>query len=277
MQASYLQSAWVNGGRDFEWHYDFHKVTLSATAVFSYAWLVPAAIYGFLWWTASGALAALGFLDLICLYGYSLAIYVPISVLWLIQYSWVQWILVLVGAGLSGAVIVATLYPILRDGPTRGATMLILVIVGLHLLLACGFMLYFFHVPPSAAKESPATEDGSKSAVPGGADEEEKVSGQDKKTEEKRTAGEEEEKKEGDGDPGGDGADEEEKKSEKDEEGKQDPEAAALKKEEPAEEDDGSPPDEGAGGQGEGRQDPEESPDANVEEKEAGEVPPPSP
>ena len=26
---------------------------------------------------------------------------------------------------------------------------LVLVVIGLHLLLACGFMLYFFHVPPS--------------------------------------------------------------------------------------------------------------------------------
>ena len=38
----------------------------------------------FLWWTSQ--LASLTFLELICLYGYSLVVYIPVSVLWLIQY-----------------------------------------------------------------------------------------------------------------------------------------------------------------------------------------------
>ena len=94
--------------QNFTWHYDFGKVSAAATAVFSYAWLVPAGIYGFvlpvilllefsmskinyidfcfrfLWWTSQ--LASLTFLELICLYGYSLVVYIPVSVLWLIQY-----------------------------------------------------------------------------------------------------------------------------------------------------------------------------------------------
>ena len=59
---------------DHKWHYDFHKVTktirkggtllyiltsqvsLAATAVFSYASILPASLYGFLWWAGgSGA------------------------------------------------------------------------------------------------------------------------------------------------------------------------------------------------------------------------------
>ncbi len=194
--ASYLQSAWVSGGKDFEWHYDFHKVrmatcwfnstrkccylalrffqvTLAAAAVFSYAWLVPAGVYGFLWWTASGALAsgALGLLDLLCLYGYSLAVYVPVSVLWLIQNSYVQWALAAGGAALSGGVVVMTLWPALKEGGnTKGAAPLILVVVGLQVLLACGFMLYFFHVPsgagPLAAEDSGAKGNASVPAAP---------------------------------------------------------------------------------------------------------------
>jgi hypothetical protein len=146
--ASYIQTAF-SGKSDFVWHYDFHKVTLAATAVFSYAWLVPASLYGFLWWTSQ--LASLTFLELICLYGYALAIYIPVSVLWLIQYSAVQWILVLVAAGLSGSVIVLTLLPILKKNAAKSFAVLLVVIVALHLLLACGFMLYFFHVPAAVA------------------------------------------------------------------------------------------------------------------------------
>ena len=35
--------------KSFRWHYDFHKVTLAATAVFGYAWLVPAGLYMAMW------------------------------------------------------------------------------------------------------------------------------------------------------------------------------------------------------------------------------------
>jgi len=142
--ASYIQTAY-SGDKNFTWHYDFGKVSAAATAVFSYAWLVPAAIYGFLWWTSQ--LASLTFLELICLYGYSLVVYIPVSVLWLIQYSAVQWLLAIVGAGLSGAVIVLTLLPVLRANAAKSCAGILAVVVLLHLLLACGFMLYFFHTP----------------------------------------------------------------------------------------------------------------------------------
>jgi len=137
---------------DHKWHYDFHKVSLAATAVFSYASLLPASLYGFLWWAGgSGASgAALSFLELVCLYGYSLSIYIPVSILWLIQVSWWQWLCVLLGAGLSGAVLFTPLWPAVRDGASKGAWIVMGIVLCLHLLLACGFMLYFFHVPPTS-------------------------------------------------------------------------------------------------------------------------------
>ena len=81
-------------------------MSLAATAVFSYASILPASLYGFLWWAGGAGArcfkilvillasfhhyysysgAALSFLELVCLYGYSLSIYVPVSILWLIQ------------------------------------------------------------------------------------------------------------------------------------------------------------------------------------------------
>lgn len=142
--SDYLASATADSGP--HWHYDFHKVTLAATAVFSYATLLPAGLSGFLWWMGSGAgSASLTFLELLSLYGYSLAIYVPVSILWLIQVSWLQWLLVLAGAGLSGAVLFMTVWPAVRDQAAKTAAIVMCVLLALHLLLACGFMLYFFH------------------------------------------------------------------------------------------------------------------------------------
>ena len=55
--------------------------------VFSYASLLPAGLYGFLWWAGQNSTATISFLELLCLYGYSLTIYIPVSLLWLIQVS----------------------------------------------------------------------------------------------------------------------------------------------------------------------------------------------
>ena len=112
--------------------------------------------------TNTGGISNLSFLDLICLYGYSLVIYIPVSVLWLIQISAIQWILVLVAAGLSGAVISITLWPVLKENSSKASTILMIVILGLHLLLACGFMLYFFHVPGGSGSTVAAVDAGVK-------------------------------------------------------------------------------------------------------------------
>jgi len=144
--ADYLQTS-LDEDATNSWHYDFHKVSLAATAVFSYAALLPSCLYGFLWWCGAGAGAvSLSFLELICLYGYSLAIYIPVSLLWLIQNPWWQWLCVLAGAGLSGAVLFIPIWPAVRHNAARSAALVMVVILGLHLVLACGFMLYFFQV-----------------------------------------------------------------------------------------------------------------------------------
>ena len=145
---------------------------LAATVVFSYASLLPAGLFGFLWWVGGGqaSAATISFLELVCLYGYSLTIYIPVSLLWLIQVmlllivfsvaiqrspwlqiSWWQWLCVLLGAGLSGVVLFTPIWPAVRHQAARSAAIVMVVIVTLHLLLAVGFMLYFFHVPAAAA------------------------------------------------------------------------------------------------------------------------------
>lgn len=86
----------------------------------------------------------LSLLELICVYGYSLSAYVPISVLWVIQINLIQWILVFVGAALSGYVLMTSISPAFGDKNL----FILLTFLCLHVLLAVGFKLYFFHVPP---------------------------------------------------------------------------------------------------------------------------------
>lgn len=103
-------------------------------------------------------------LSLICIYGYSLGIYVPVSVLWLIQISFLQWILVLVAALSTGTVLVIVLSPALQNS-TR-SPLLIGGILGAHFLLAAGFMLYFFHVPTIVAAAATVAQNNVANIVP---------------------------------------------------------------------------------------------------------------
>ncbi|XP_067000739.2 protein YIPF1 [Anabrus simplex] len=137
--ANYLQTA----GKNYVWRYNFHIVTYAATAIYTYAWLVPMLLWGFLRWRG-GQDTRMTFLEILCVYGYSLAIYIPVSVLWVIQIEWLRWLLVGAGAALSGSVLLMTFWPAI---PSEQRCLVLAGILGLHLLLAAGFLLYFFHEP----------------------------------------------------------------------------------------------------------------------------------
>lgn len=138
----------------YYWRYNFHVVTYAITCVFLYAWLLPLALWGMIKWISSSqnteeelieAHALPGFLELLCLYGYSLAIYVPLVFLWMIQISWLQWTFLLLATSLSGGVLLRSLLPIIANN-NKQRIIYVAVILGMHLLLAVGLMLYFFHV-----------------------------------------------------------------------------------------------------------------------------------
>ncbi|CAG9133055.1 unnamed protein product [Plutella xylostella] len=147
--ASYLQN--VNSA--MHWRYDFHLVSYAATAIICYVWIVPLALWGAIKWTtveAQDEEAIQGstnptMMSLFCLYGYSLSVYIPVAILWTIQVSWLQWLLVLLAAFVSGAVLIYWLLTTLRK--SKYFLILVASILAVHFLLATGFMLYFFHIP----------------------------------------------------------------------------------------------------------------------------------
>ncbi|KAL3869601.1 hypothetical protein ACJMK2_042268, partial [Sinanodonta woodiana] len=147
--ANYLQTA----GKDYKWKYDFHKVTYAAAAIFGYWWVLPTAIFGLLWWRKSQT--GITFLEILCVYGYSLAIYIPISILWVINVTWLRWILVVVAAVLSGLVLVQTFWPAVSEDNRKVAIAVVALIFIFHALLAAGFLLYFFHSPAPVTTAAP--------------------------------------------------------------------------------------------------------------------------
>ncbi|XP_030631394.1 protein YIPF1 [Chanos chanos] len=125
---------------------DFGKVTIAATTIYSYAWLVPLALWGFLTWRNNKVMNAVSysFLEIVCVYGYSLFIYIPAVVLWIIPSEGLRWCSIMVALCLSGSVLVMTFWPAIRDDQPRIAIAMILSLMALHTLLAVGCKVYFF-------------------------------------------------------------------------------------------------------------------------------------
>ena len=151
--ASYFQMT-----KDSHWHYDFHKVTISALIVFLYVALMPMGIFAALWTSSPGEAGSKPcFMELACICGYSLAPFLPASLLWLVQISILQWTLVLLCFGLSGGLLTLALWPLIEQcsqAKSKSYSLIVIILV-LNLLLAAGFMLCFYHVPSSNSASAP--------------------------------------------------------------------------------------------------------------------------
>ncbi|XP_030852730.1 protein YIPF1 [Strongylocentrotus purpuratus] len=128
----------------YVWHAHFSNVTIAAVVIFAYAWIIPSCLYGFL--HHRGNLGGYTFLELVCLYGYSLTIYIPISMLWMIDVNWLRWVLVLIGLVLSSAVLLLALWPSVKNDEKKFAAVALFLVFAFHAGLAIGFKMYFFHV-----------------------------------------------------------------------------------------------------------------------------------
>lgn len=148
--------------RDPSIHYSpqFHRVTVAGITIYCYAWLVPLALWGFLRWR-QGMRERMGlysFLETVCVYGYSLFVFIPTVVLWLIPVQWLQWLFGALALALSAAGLVFTLWPIVREDTKLVAAALLSIVVLLHTLLALGCKLYFFQPLPLLDHVVPASQ-----------------------------------------------------------------------------------------------------------------------
>ncbi|XP_077309424.1 protein YIPF1 isoform X4 [Lithobates pipiens] len=134
-------------------------VSIAATAIYAYAWLVPLALWGFLSWRHSKVMSMVSysFLEIVCVYGYSLFIYIPTSVLWIIHSEILRWVLMSLAMSLSGAVLMLTFWPAVREDNRKVAISTLVAIMVLHILLAVGCGEYFFDQPQIDLTAHPVT------------------------------------------------------------------------------------------------------------------------
>ncbi|XP_038837069.1 protein YIPF1-like isoform X2 [Salvelinus namaycush] len=126
-------STLLNSLRSPHYHYrpQFHRVTIAAVVIFLYAWLVPLGVWGFLTWRQREERQQSGYSFLE-------------TVLWILPFEWLRWLLILVAMVISGSVLVLTFWPVVRDDTKVTAFATVATIVVLHALLSIGCKMYFF-------------------------------------------------------------------------------------------------------------------------------------
>ncbi|CAH2273054.1 YIPF2 isoform X1 [Pelobates cultripes] len=130
----------------YNYNPQFHKVSVAGVIIYSYAWLVPLALWGFLQWR-KGVMQGVGsysFLETVCVYGYSLTVYIPTTILCVIPFELFRWILIIVAMSISGFVLVLAFWPHIRNDNKMASLGMVIGMIALHVLMAVGFKMYFF-------------------------------------------------------------------------------------------------------------------------------------
>ncbi|XP_020581071.1 protein YIPF1 homolog [Phalaenopsis equestris] len=124
-----------------EWDYDINLVTWSAGLFYGYVTFVPLGLYIILKYFS----APLGLVQLWCLYGYSLFVFIPALCLSVVPVETFRWVIVGVAGLMSGCFVALNL----RSHISSAGERWFLIVVGIFLLqlgLAVILKLYFFTV-----------------------------------------------------------------------------------------------------------------------------------
>merc|ERR1719399_404195 len=132
-----------------KWTYNFNQLTLAGSVVYSYVTLLPLLFWMLLrYYEASKKLV-----DVLCIYGYTLSIFVPISLLCVIPSNLLRWLLMLAGGAISAVFLLSNFHAHLADCFPYGegdAKRKMYVLLGamsiFHVLLLGLFKIYFFEV-----------------------------------------------------------------------------------------------------------------------------------
>jgi len=136
--ATYLNAV-VQDASSGNWTYNLNKLSYAAAAIYGYFFLMPLVLWGIFKFNK----VPVRFIELLCLYGYSFFIYMPISVLCIIPNNGLRWALVGVAGLLSTSFIVMNTYVKLKGQMGKG--FIILIVMALfHMGFALTCQLYFF-------------------------------------------------------------------------------------------------------------------------------------
>jgi len=129
----------TSSNTSFQWEYDFNKLSFAAAAIYGYLAVIPLLVFGAMKYLN----LPLKLMEILCLYGYSFFVYIPISVLCVLPSETLRWGLVGIAALISSSVLLINFFTVLRESLSKGAIVLLLMGV-FHLGFALTCRLYFF-------------------------------------------------------------------------------------------------------------------------------------
>jgi len=121
--------------------YDFNKIPIGASVIYGYTVLIPLVMWAVFKWMK----IPFKLMELLCIYGYALFVFIPACVLCIIPQKQLQWVFTAIAAALSGWFLVTNLIPPLKQQEARVGYITLAVVGVLHLGLALAFKLVFFH------------------------------------------------------------------------------------------------------------------------------------
>eukprot|EP00048_Salpingoeca_helianthica_P024396 m.32064 g.32064 ORF g.32064 m.32064 type:complete len:257 (-) comp9362_c0_seq1:1772-2542(-) len=125
-----------------EWRYDFSKVTLAATTIYTYVNMVPLLLWAYMRWKLGSGPSLL---EIVCIYGYAMFVYIPVAFVCILSSSaMMRLVFIVVALGLSGGSLVANFARTLSGSAAANRTLLLSLVALAHGAVALGFQMYFF-------------------------------------------------------------------------------------------------------------------------------------
>ncbi|KAF9325535.1 hypothetical protein BG006_010986 [Podila minutissima] len=127
-------NAYMNG---VPYTYDVRGLTFAFATIYIYSFLVPLMVWGSTKYFGCQP----DLLEMLALYGYAMTIWIPVSVLSVLPYDLARWILVGIGAGLSGIFLIRNMWPVLSRAQGQASKTILILVILFHAVL--GFLLKY--------------------------------------------------------------------------------------------------------------------------------------
>eukprot|EP00744_Colponema_vietnamica_P000370 GILI01000648.1.p1 GENE.GILI01000648.1~~GILI01000648.1.p1 ORF type:complete len:353 (+),score=129.40 GILI01000648.1:86-1144(+) len=133
-------SSYVTSNKSTEWEYDFSYVPAAAGVVYGFGFVFPLV----LWFIMRQFGTQTPIVQVICIYGYSLFVFIPLTLLSIIPYEAARWVFVTLGLLMSSSFLLSNFWREMDRYIPKQKYILLAVILGVQVALILTYKLYFF-------------------------------------------------------------------------------------------------------------------------------------
>jgi len=129
-----------NSGSSTSWKFDIDKLSEAVGVIYGFITVIPLLLWGFCRYRK----IPLRLMDILCIYGYSFVVYIPISFLSVIPVTWIKWVMFGIATIISTSLIITNFFNVLKTN-VFVAVIVVLILGSLHVGFGLTCVLYFFN------------------------------------------------------------------------------------------------------------------------------------